>query len=178
MSHAHLPISKRPLFIGLILSLTALLFSGCATSPDDVGESAEPLQRVFIESFDSVWKAVQMALVEYPLRVSNQDGGIVETDFIRGDQVWQTPGSDKPVPGGLRYKINVAVFVVSVKGNDSASKVVVSKSVELQRDFFSNFEKIGSDGLEERALMYRITRELKLRHLIDAAAKQKQKLDL
>ncbi len=136
--------------------------SGCATTDTQIadnGTNGGPKTKIFWENYERIWKATQIALAHYPLKAYDVDSGTVETEYITGDNVWIPPHESNYVPGGYRYKINVRVLK-GKKDGDKAVRLVVLKQVEKRSDFFSNFEKYPSDGLEEIALLYRIQREL------------------
>ncbi len=98
-------------------------------------------------------------MAEYPIKVSNQDSGIMETEFIKNDQGWRRPGQSRSPPGGRKYKINIRVF----KSKDSKdTRVVVAKYAEMKKNFFSDVKTLPTDGLEELSIMYRVERELKI----------------
>ena len=84
MSHAIRSISKKSL-IALTLAVTSAcaLFQERAGPPTFIG----PRDQVFPASFEEVWKAVNLVLQPYPLRISNMDQGILETDTVRAFRV-------------------------------------------------------------------------------------------
>lgn len=152
--------------------LSLLLFVvtvGCTTPPEPNElevKSPGPKMASFSASFNTVWKASLITLGKYPLKSYDEEAGVIETDFIRGDNVWVPPHKKRYVPGGYKYKINLRVM----KGKMGASegvRVIVLKQPELQKDFFSNSEKISSDGLEELAILYRIEREVALEKALE-----------
>jgi hypothetical protein len=49
-----------------------------------------------------------------------------------------------------------------------AIKVTVLKSGEVQPDFFSGFQQIGSNGLEEEILLYRVGRYLEIEKTLNS----------
>ncbi len=153
------------IFKRTLASLTlGIVISGCAswTAPPKKDFSAPPFEKVFKESFETVWKAVQITMSKYPMKLSDMDSGVYETQPIRGDKAWVSPNSPPVPPGGQRHKISIKIL----RGRDSlgldATQVTILKQAELQRDFFSDYEKQGSDGLEEKSLMYRIEREIQI----------------
>ncbi len=153
----------------ILLCLGFMTQGGCSTSSEaPIVESADPQEKIFRAPYDDIWRAVQLAMATYPIKVNNQDAGVLETESIRGDSAWVSPGQKHPPAGGYRYKIIVRVVKGKTEKNLNAGRVTILKSGEIQRDFFSSFEKLPSDGLEELAVMYRIERELS----IDKALKQ------
>jgi hypothetical protein len=154
------------LFILLFISWT---ITGCAlqeTAPTQVG----PRQRVYYSAFDNVWRSTQIALQDYPIKINNIDRGVLETEIIKGYDVWTPPHKPNAKSGGFRYKLVIRVIKGRTRGRD-AIKVTIFKRMSVQRDFFSPEKSLSSDGLEEESILYRIQRELK----IDRALKRAQK---
>jgi hypothetical protein len=132
-----------------------------------------PVSQVFPEDFDRVWRASQLALSAYPIRVNDADSGTLETDAVKGDTIWTPPNATKRLPGSLKYKILVNLVRGKKKDEDSkAVRVTILKRIEHQKDFFAPIERIQTDGYEETAIMYRIERELNIDRLL-AKARQK-----
>lgn len=114
--------------------------------------------RVYFASYESVWRAAQLAL-KYPISVNNMDNGVLETDWVRALEGFGPPGSAKIPSSGIRYKISLNM----VKGRSErreSIRVTLRKNMERQRDFFSDPEVMVTDGLEETVILYRIEREL------------------
>lgn len=160
----------------LLATLVILTTSACALFEQKAGPKPihGPQERVFVGSFDDVWRATQLALqspTSYPLRVNNMDTGVIETETIKGSLVWVAPHRQEIPGGGLSYRIIVRV----IKGNVSerqAFKVAVQKAAQMQRDFFSEAETVASDGLEEKVILYRIERELQIDRALKRANKR------
>ena len=150
---------------------TAAICAACATGGSTKYEvdadAVENEERVLDDTFVKVWRAAQLAMAEYPIRVNSQDSGTLETEFIKSDQGFRVPGQEKRgTPMGRRYRILIKVFPAAKAGS---TQIVIRKLVEKQKDFFSGPEKTASDGLEELAIMYRVEREL----LIEQAAEKR-----
>ncbi|MEZ0393220.1 MAG: hypothetical protein ACAH59_13455 [Pseudobdellovibrionaceae bacterium] len=126
-------------------------------------------QKVFYFPYDSVWRAAQLAL-KYPIAVNNMDHGVLETDFIRGDDGFISPTVEKVPSSGIRYKITLTLVKGKIDGRDGV-RVTIQKQLEKKRDFFSEVEALNSDGLEEKVLFYRIERELIIDEGLKKAAK-------
>ncbi len=154
--------------------LTILLFitlAGCARTPVqeyDPRKAAGPKQKVFENKYDQVWRAVQLALSNYPVRVNDMDSGVLETDFIRGQTAWVSPHRKQQIPSGLRYKVIVRVLKGKMSGG-KAIQVTILKRIEFQKDFFSRYSPVKTDGLEEIAILYRIERELLIQRALEKA---------
>ena len=123
-------------------------------------------QRVFFANYDSVWRAAH-SVIKYPIAQENQDTGMIETDYIKGVDGWLPPDVDKAPSSGIRYKLIFTFAKGSADGRESV-RVTIDKKMQIMRDFFSEPESIGSDGLEEKILFYRMEREI----LINEALKR------
>lgn len=114
--------------------------------------------RVYFASFESVWRAAQLAL-KYPISVNNMDNGLLETDWVRALEGFSTPGATKIPSSGIRYKLSLNMVKGRTNGRESV-RVTLRKNMERQRDFFSEPEPLLTDGLEEQVILYRVEREL------------------
>jgi hypothetical protein len=156
--------------INTLLVMGAL--TGCQTATEKLERKLkvnEPVVTVYFAKYDEIETALKTAMVHYPTRVDNTEAGIFETDFVKGDSRFKPPHKpNEEYTSGYRYRLIVRL----VRGNDagrSAVKVVVLKQIELARDFFATTENIQSDGLEERVILYRIGRELRIARALQKA---------
>ncbi len=118
--------------------------------------------RTFNAPYEMVWRATQQALLNYPMNINNMDTGQLQTLYITGKHRYQAPHNEQEfLPSGFQYRLNVNI----IKG-EKRSRVVISKEVRLQRDFFSPPEDLSSDGYEEKMLLYRIRREILIEKLL------------
>ncbi len=147
------------------------LTAGCA-SFDDKPKIEGPATRVLVGNYDEIWRAIQKSFASYPIQVNNLDQGILETDVIKGAQVWVAPYEKSPRPANYHYVINVRVVKGNTGGHESA-QVMIVKHISMQRDFFSTDEELPSDGLEEMSLLYRIGRELQIERSLKRAFEKK-----
>jgi hypothetical protein len=143
-----------------LIIISALGCSSATVEPERIDiKNPGPKTQNYTAAFPNVWKSCLIVLGKYPLKSYDEDSGIIETDFIRGEDVWVAPHRKKYVVGGYRYKLNLRV-IKGRTGNKNVTKVIINKLPELQKDFFADTEKVQSDGLEEMSLLYRIEREL------------------
>lgn len=167
MSHVTRSISKLILIFVTVSLMACALFEERGGPPTYYG----PREQVFFASFEEVWRAVNLVLQPYPLRISNMDQGLLETDLIRGYKVWGPPFKSDAGSTAESYRLSIRV----VKGNlerKAATKVTIVKDTELQVDFFSDPKNIPSDGLEEKTLLYRIGREIQIERALAKAQKK------
>ena len=155
----------------LLLSFTSVV--ACALFEDRKGPPMfyGPREQVYYCTFEEVWRAVNLALQPYPLRISNMDQGTLETDTIHGYKVWAPPYKSENANSGEIYHLTVRVVRGALK-KDSATKVTIVKDTEIQVDFFSDPRSVPSDGLEEKALLYRIGREIQIERALAKAQKK------
>lgn len=149
--------------------MISLLTASCVSQPPSVSKRAGPkltYQKIFYYPYDNVWRAAQLAL-KYPIAVNNMDHGLLETDFIKADDGFVAPSIEKLPSSGIRYKISMILAKGRVDGRNGV-RVTINKTIEKKRDFFSDAEILFTDGLEEKALLYRMEREL----IIDEALKK------
>lgn len=157
----------------LVIFLSFSFVSGCALFRENSGPtpSFTPRDQFFFSNYDNVWRMAQIAMQAYPMRINNMDSGIIETESIRGYKVWTPPFKTELPSGGLSYYINIHIVKGMIDGRE-AIKVSVSKNTEITQDFFSEPKKLPSDGLEEKAILYRIGRELQIEKALEKALKK------
>lgn len=171
MSHVPHWISKLVLILALLGTVGCALIEDRATPPTYYG----PRDQVYYANFEEVWRAVNLVLQPYPLRVSNMDQGVLETDEIKGNRVFSPVYKGGEASGGESYRITIRVIKGQL-GSRAATKVTVVKDAQIKLDFFSDPRNIPTDGLEEKALLYRIGREIQIeRALAKAQKKQNSK---
>lgn len=152
------------------LLISPLIFAGCALFPAKKTEDRDgPKSKIFYASYEQIWRASQLALANYPMRINNMDTGLLETDVIGGLDAWTPPGQRKRrISSSQHYIIRMKV----IKGKSrrtKAAKVIVEKRIRRKASFFSDSQNIGSDGLEEEIILYRTNRILKIEKAIEAA---------
>lgn len=161
-------ISHKFSAVARMAALALALFPGCAIFGAKKPPTVLSRQRVYFAPVADIERAMKQAMVKYPQRVDDPEAGIYETDWIKGDVRFKPAHQPVTYPDGYRYRLVVRL----VKGKSTAKpavKVVVSKQIELQRDFFSEPEAVPSDGLEETLVLYRIQRELSIEKAIKRA---------
>lgn len=145
--------------------LLTVIASGCVS----LHPQPTPLREaIFKGSIQQIWLAAEKVLANYPIAESNIDAGILKTDYLRGPSCWTAPGTAELYSSGVRC--NLAFHFVPIPG--SGTRVRVTKTVEMVRDFVAEPEVITSDGLEEMAVLYRIDRELTIAREVAKQNKQ------
>lgn len=157
----------------LTIFLLTFALSACALFEERKGPSEfyGPRDQVYFATFEEVWTAVNRVLQPYPLRISNMDQGLLETDVVRGARVWYPPHKTETAVSAEMYRLTVRVIKGALE-NRAATKVTIVKDANIQRDFFSSPKALPSDGLEEKSILYRITREIQIKRALDRAQKK------
>lgn len=161
---------SRRLFV-----LCFLILSACALFEERKGPANYfgPREQVYYATYEEVWRASNLVLQPYPLRVSNMDQGVLETDSVRGFKVWTPPFKPDGATAGQAYKLTLKILKGKFSGK-AATKVAILKDASIQRDFFSDPKPTASDGLEEKSLLYRIGREIQSERMISKAQQKKK----
>lgn len=154
----------RQVLLGLSLLFVFSMQVGCAEVEIYDPPLKEPAARFYFYPYEEVWRAIQLAVRRYQIPVNNFDSGILETKFVRGDKIFSNPTGSKS-GSGVRYKLIIRAVKGRFEGK-KATKVTILKQSERQPDFFSGYQTVPSNGLEERALLYRIGRYLEIEELV------------
>lgn len=157
MSHSVQLIFKYIKTLALFFTLAGCSLFDSRPDTQSIIKKAVP-QKVFISDYDSVWRSTH-AVLKYPIAYENQETGIIETELIKGIEGWIPPGQQKPPSSGLRYKLTLTFSKGKVASKESV-RITIQKTTEVLRDFFSDPEKVETDGIEEQIIFYRIEREL------------------
>ena len=169
---------ETPLIYKALLLLSFLSLSACALFEERTGPPTfyGPREQVYYATFDEVWRSVNVVLQPYPLRVSNVDQGLLETDVVRGQRIFGPPYKSEIASNGESYNLSIRV----IKGNletRPATKVTIVRDTQLQRDFFSDPKTLPSDGMEEKVILYRIAREIQIERALTKAQKSINKIE-
>jgi hypothetical protein len=149
-----------------------MVFSGCGIfdprpeTPDQIIEKASH-QKIFLAPYDQVWKVAHTAL-KYTIASENQDFGTIETDFVKSVDGWVPPYKKKPDYPGARYKL-LFTFAKGETKNRESTRVTIEKKIEVFRNIISDTQAVASDGSEEKAIFYRMERELIIARAIEKA---------
>ena len=144
-------------------SLFTLAISLCLTACSSAPKNPEQeYSKAFNVPYESLWRATQQALLNYPMNINNMDTGHLQTLYITGKHRFKAPHLKKvKLASGYQYRLNINIL----KG-EKRSRVTIIKQVRLQKDFFSEPKDLISDGFEEKVLLYRIKREVIIEALL------------
>lgn len=163
--------------MNLKLGILILLLSSCSLvekkieSPDEI-LSRVSHQKIFYATYEEVWKAAH-ASIKYTIASENQDFGVIETDFVKAIDGWLPPFMSKPENPGSRYKLVLNFARGNTNGKESV-RVTIDKRIEVFRSVISDVDTVGSDGLEEKLLFYRMEREIVISQVLKRSATASQ----
>lgn len=144
-------------------------FSGCSVIQKYQASQARSqaiATQVFLAPYDQLWQAIQ-ACLPYPLAATFMEEGYIETEWIPADEGFRR--WDVVLDNPHRYRIKVTLTKLS--DHPPQIRVSVEKEVETLPGFFKSSQPVSSDGFEERWILYRIGRELKIQSLIQRSSR-------
>jgi|GEM_PF-726097 len=153
-----------------IIILPAFISLSCVVNPKK-GQGLSEYSRIFKANYETVWRATQQTMLNYPMNINNMDTGVLQTLFLTGRQRYQPPHIQRDLSNGFQYRIYIKVLK---SRSDKRTRVTVSKKVRMQKDFFSEPKDLETDGYEEKILLYRVGREIKIDKILKRAQKKMQ----
>ena len=127
--------------------------------------SIDPVSKVLLADYQRVWRAMMLALEVYPIATEDNEKGFLKTEPISYGTVWKSPIEQKKDLSSATYTIRIQL----IKGKSKSLpvvKAIIYKDTIAKKGFFRDAEKQLSDGLEEKAILYRIIREIKIEQAI------------
>lgn len=163
-------MNNTKLFFFLFLIIAFI--NSCASIDSTHNQKGLYKEAIFNASYEKTWKAAEKSLENYVLSNNNSESGIIQTDWIKGDDIWSPPTAKKKPSSGQRQKLTL-FFTKGKSGGIDSVRVQVKKEAEVLTDFVSEPEALISDGLEEINILYRIERELTIAKAINQAENRK-----
>jgi hypothetical protein len=152
--------------------LCGIFLSSCVSSKPLPRPLDLPYSFIFEGRFEDLWRATVSVLESYTITVANRDAGLLQTDWENqrfNPDLFEHP--EIPVlmeEVRTRLKIKLSKAVMNDTGAP-AVRVQINKEFEVFKNFFSDWERVPTDGYEEQVLLYRINQNLKI---IKAKARQ------
>jgi hypothetical protein len=117
------------------------------------------LQMDYAYNKQDTWRAVLIALSNYPLEVTNFEQGLIKTKVLTEGEIW------KP---HFRSANPEYTYVMSINVFDSSdgTRVSIDKDLKRRAGFNRNEETLKTEKVEEDLLLYRVKRELLIDKLI------------
>lgn len=151
-------------------------FLQSCTTVQEVYEAGEDgYSKTFFADFDTTWQAVRTALGrKYPIENENRESGIIKTKWF--DNTQEKNFTDSFGAGDTLKSARMKFTITVAKGfseGKNAVKVAVYKQQEVQRDFLEGWSTNETDGIDERALLYRVSRLILIKAKLDFIQQKK-----
>lgn len=148
----------------LLFSVTITILSGCKTL-ELKREVLHPISKTFHAGYQKTWRATMLALEDYPIETEDNEKGHLKTESIPYENIWRLPFEDIGSLKVTKYTLHIKLIKGKVNGLPVV-KVRVLKKILVQKGFIDEPERMPSDGLEEKAILYRILREIHIEQAI------------
>ncbi len=145
--------------------LTLVLLGGCA-SPQPLPRPLDyPYAFIFRGMFNDVWTATVTVLDIYSITVANRDAGLLQTDwagFRSNPELYDHPDKDQFLEE-VRYRLKIKISKAFIEtSGEPAVRVQVIKELQHYKNFYSDWQRIPTDGHEEKLILYRIRQNLRI----------------
>ena len=144
----------------VVASLTACVSSAPPKRPLDL-----PFTQVYLATYETVWNAVNSVLENYSVVRIERDAGIIETDWAQvryNTALYEIPDKEEFLESvKSRIKIKLSKGLVAQSGQP-AVRVQVVKELSEYKNFVLDYERVPTDTLEERVLLYRIGQRIRI----------------
>ena len=141
-------------------SFLLLIVAGCTTTKLAYNVN-EPVSKLFEANYDQVWKSVMLAMEYYSIEEEDKEQGFLRTEVIKGTNIWSPPFEGKQKKMSIKYVIYIQL-IKGMTGFQPVIQVRVLKKIFAQEGFINEPKRIPSNGLEEKVILYRIMREVKI----------------
>ena len=142
-----------------------------------MAEEAEIPSQVYQGDLTQTWQAVLQIMRRYDLAIQNQQSGVIRTRWIDNTLEYNFSESFGANDGvkAARFKLILNV-VKGFRGAREVTQVTVYKRQMVERDFMQGWQVVRSDGIQEKAILYRIERLLaidnRLKEIEDQRARE------
>jgi len=164
----------KTLFMPLVLAVGALAGLGACSSAKQIPRPPDlPFPEVYPGTFEAVWNATVRVLDIYSITVASRESGVLHTEWSNSrynTDLYTHPDQD-PMLEEVRYrlKIKLSKGVIPQTG-EPAVRVQIVKESQQYRNIFTDWERVPSDELEERVILYRIRQRLRIAEAIHRKA--------
>ena len=162
----------------LLASLLTIILMGCSSYENfkQVSEDLEIPSQVYRADYNKVWQEVMRLTNKYDREVYNQESGVIKTRWIDNTlelNFADSFGSNDAVKSA-QFKLILNV-VKGFRGNKEVTKVTIFKRQRVEHDFLQGWKVIRSDGILEKALLYRLERALNIESKLQEIEEKKSK---
>ena len=162
------------------LALSLFLFFGASCSSYKqfryITEEFEIPTQVLKADYNQSWLAVLQVMKKYDMQLQDQEAGVIKTRWI--DNTIEMNFADsfggKDAVKSAKFKLIVNI-IKGFRGKREVTKVTVFRRQMIEQDFLQGWKVVPSDGNMEKAILYRISREIEIRNRIKKIEEQKAK---
>ena len=159
-----------------------IFLTGCASYErfKQITEDLELPSRVFEADYNETWIAVRDVFKRFEISSTNPESGKIKTRWMDNTlQVNFTDSfgsSDAVKAAQVKYWVNVAEGYSYGK---KVTKVTIFKRQQIENDFLQGWKEVPTDGIEEKTLLYRISRVIEINQKLRAIsdAKEQEEID-
>jgi len=152
-------------FVFLLLCSFTCSFLGCVSSAPPKRPMDLPFTQVFPGTFDTVWGATTQVLDIYSVVKIDREAGLIETDwsdFRFNRALYDHPDKEEYLESiRFRIKIKLSKGMVAQSG-EPAVRVQVVKELAEHKNFLLDWQRIPTDEIEEKVILYRIGQRLRI----------------
>ena len=154
------------------------LMTGCSSYENfkQVSEDLEIPSQVYRADYNKVWQEVMKITNKYDREVYNQEAGVIKTRWMDNTlelNFADSFGSNDSVKSA-QFKLILNV-VKGYRGNKEVCKVTVFKRQRVEQDFLQGWKVIRTDGILEKAILYRLERALNIESKLQEIEEKKTK---
>ena len=106
-----------------------------------------------------------LTMEDYPIEEENNETGYLKTEAIKTETIWKFPFEREQNLNTDTYTIHIR-FIKGKSQSKPVVKVLVLKKILSQKGFIEEPQRKPSDGLEEKAILYRMMREINIEQAI------------
>ncbi len=139
-----------------------------------VTEEFEIPARIFSFDYNQTWLATLEVAKKYDLEFKNQEAGVIKTRWIDNTSEVNFNEKFNSSEGVKAAKFKVIINVVKgYRNGREVAKVTVYRRQMIEQDFLQGWKVIPSDGVIEKTILYRISRQIKIRNNIRKLEEQR-----
>lgn len=147
------------------LLASVLALSACVSSAPPKRPLDLPFTQVYLATYETVWNAVNSVLENYSVVRIERDAGIIETDWAQvrfNTALYEIPDKEEFLESvKSRIKIKLSKGLVAQSGQP-AVRVQVVKELSEYKNFVLDYERVPTDTIEERVILYRIGQRIRI----------------
>jgi hypothetical protein len=149
--------------------LSVLFVQACVSSAPPPRPLDLPFDRRYAASFDTVWSATSQVLDIYAVVRIDRDAGLIETDWTeaRFNKALYDHPEFKDIMESVKYRLKVKLskgFIAQT--GKPATRVQIVKELSEGRNFISEYDRVPTDQIEEKILLYRIDQRIKIAEML------------